>query len=225
LVFRQKVNYVERKFMIKIREVLALAFAFALLTMSIAAQKAKAPAPDYFPLRVGDSWKYRSTVSDAEVTVKVVSVEKQSDGTMRYLLEKVAGVKIHDWYSKTNEWVLMHRETYPEHEGMEVKYEPAKQYLKSPLVAGATWNWKGKSITQNDVQESNQVIGLEMVEVPAGKFRAMKIVSQVSEGASLTKTYWYVEGVGLVKYTTESGPIRYGFELVDYSFKKETPKK
>jgi len=211
--------------MIKIRQALALAFTFALLTTSIAAQKAKAPAPDYFPLRVGDSWKYRSTVSDAEATIKVVSLEKQSDGTMRYLLEKSAGAKIQDWYSKTNGWVLMHREAYPEHEGLEMKYEPARQYLKNPLVAGATWNWSGKSTTQNEVQESNRVIGLEAVEVPAGKFRAMKIVSKVSEGASvMTKTYWYADGVGLIKYTTESGAINYGFELIDYSFKKAMPK-
>jgi hypothetical protein len=211
--------------MIKIREVLALAFAFALLTTSVAAQKAKAPALDYFPLRVGDSWKYRSTVSAAEATIKVVSAEKQPDGTMRYLLEKSAGAKIQDWYSKTNGWVLMHRESYPEHEGLEVKYEPARQYLKNPLVAGATWNWSGKSTTQNEVQESNRVIGLEMVEVPAGKFRAMKIVSQVSEGPSvMTKTYWYAPGIGLVKYTTESGQVSYGFELIDYSFKNATPK-
>jgi hypothetical protein len=212
--------------MIKIRQLLALAFAFVLLTTSIAAQKAKATAaPDYFPLRVGDSWKYRSTVSDAEAIVKVVSAEKQADGTMRYLLEKVAGAKIDNWYSKTDGWVLMHREAYPEHEGLEMKYEPAKPYLKTPLVAGATWNWKGKSTTQNEMSESYQVIGLEMVEVPAGKFRAMKIVGKVSEAAALmTKTYWYVNGVGLVKYTTEAGPTKYGFELIDYSFKKATPK-
>ena len=120
----------------------------------------------------------------------------------------------------------MHREAYPEHEGLEIKYDPPRQYLKNPLVAGATWNWSGKSTTLNEVQESNQVIGLEMVEVPAGKFRAMKIVSKVSEGAAaMTKTYWYADGVGLVKYTTEAGSVNYGFQLIDYSFKKATPKK
>jgi hypothetical protein len=213
--------------MIKIRQVLAVVFASVLLTTSIAAQKAKAPtAPDYFPLRVGDSWKYRSTVSDAEATVKVVSVEKQADGTMRFLLEKVAGAKIDNWYSKTDGWVLMHREAYPEHEGLEMKYEPARQYLKIPLVAGATWSWKGKSTTQNELSESYQVVGTEVVEVPAGKFRAMKIVGKIAEAsATMTKTYWYADGVGLVKYTTEAGPTNYGFELIDYSFKKALPKK
>jgi hypothetical protein len=207
--------------MIKTHKVLKLAFAFALLATSVAAQKPKTAVHDYFPLRVGDSWKYRSTVSDAEATVKVMSAEKQADGTMRYLLEKVSGAKIDNWYSKTNGWVLMHREAYPEHEGLEVKYEPAKQYLRNPLVAGATWRWNGKSTTQNEVQESNQVIGPEIVEVPAGKFRAIKMVSKVAEGrAIMTKTYWYADGVGLVKYTTEAGDIKYGFELVDYNFKQ-----
>lgn len=212
--------------MIKFRQVLAAAFAFILLTTSIAAQRSKVSAPDYFPLRVGDSWKYRSTVSDAESTVKVVSAEKQANGTVRYLLEKLSETKINNWYSKTKGWVLMHREAYPEHEGLEIKYEPARRYLKNPLIAGATWNWSGKGINQDDMYESNRVVGLEMVQVPAGKFRAMKIVSQVSEGAAvLTKTYWYADGVGMVKYTTESGLIKYGFELVDYSFKRVRLKK
>lgn len=210
----------------KIRQVLMLVSACCLLTTSIAAQRSKAPVRDYFPMRIGDSWKYRSTVSDSEYTVKVLSAEKQADGTMRYLLEKLAGVKIHNWYSKTNGWVLMHREAYPEHEGLEIKYEPGRQYLKNPLVAGAKWNWSGKSTTLNDTQESNQVIGPEMVEVPAGKFRAMKLISKVAEGAAVkTITYWYADGVGLVKYVTKAGETEYGFDLVDYSFKKTSPKK
>lgn len=203
------------------REILILAFAFALLTTSVAAQRAKPPMRDYFPLRVGDSWKYRSTDGDAEYTVTVLSAEKQADGTMLYLLEKQVGIKIHDWYSKSNGWVFQHREAYPEQEGLEVKYQPARQYLKNPLLAGATWNSTGKSVVQMDFHESNRVVGPAMVKVPAGTFRAMKIVSKVLEGkGSQVKTYWYVDGVGLVKYTTESGQTISGFELVDYSFKR-----
>jgi hypothetical protein len=121
--------------------------------------------------------------------------------------------------------VLLHREAYPEHEGLEVKYEPAKQYLRNPLSPGAKWYWSGKSVAQNEMTESHEVIGLETVKVPAGTFRAMKIASKVSEAAAIkTITYWYAEGVGLVKYKTEAGPVSYVFELVDYSFKKARPK-
>ena len=109
------------------------------LTLSAAAQKSEAPAPDYFPLRVGDSWTYRSKDGGTEHSLKVLSEEKQADGTTRYLVEKLAGAKVLTVFSKAGGWVLMHSERYPEHEGMEAKYEPAKQYLQNPLVAGAKW--------------------------------------------------------------------------------------
>jgi hypothetical protein len=172
-------------------------------------------------LHTGDSWTYRSTTSDTEYTVKVVGEEKQPDGTIRYQVEKLAGAKVVTSYSKTGGWVLMHSERYPEHEGLEAKYEPARQYLKDPLVAGAQWGWKGPDYTGTELEEDNQVAGVEEVTVPAGKFRAMKVVSKVASTSSLLRTFWYAEGVGLVKSTTEGGQIKYGWELTDYSFKKK----
>ena len=63
------------------------------------------------------------------------------------------------------------------------------------------------------------------VDYVAGKFRAMKVVSEIS-GASavMIRTSWYADGVGLVKTTTEAGEIKYGSQLTDYSFKKEPRK-
>jgi hypothetical protein len=61
--------------------------------------------------------------------------------------------------------------------------------------------------------------------VPAGKFRAIKVVSEVSGGAiPMTRTNWYANGVGLVKSATQGGQIKYGSELTDYSFKKKLQK-
>ena len=213
--------------MTKICSTLVLMAALFILMTSVEAQRAKqVAARDYFPLRVGDSWKYRMTDNDTEYTVKVLSAEKQADGTTLYLLEKQAGVVIRDWYSKPTGWVLLRREAYVGQEGLDIKYAPPKQYLKNPLVAGEKWNWKGKSITQTDVEEHNEVIGIEVVKVPAGTFRAMKIVSRVSDGsAAIQKTYWYADGVGLVKSMTEGGQLKYGWELIDYSFKKTGAKR
>ena len=137
----------------------------------------------------------------------------------------LAGVKIEKLFSKANGWVLLHAERYPEHEGLEARYEPAKQYLQNPLVAGFKWDWQGMDYTQAEVTESSKVIGFEKVIVPAGTFRAMKVVSEVTGGAAvMTKTYWYADGVGLLKTTTEAGQTKYGSELVDYSFKKNAKK-
>ena len=140
-------------------------------------------------------------------------------------MELLAGVIVRKFFSKPSGWVLLHIERYPEHEGLEAKYEPAKQYLQNPLVPGFKWEWKGKDYTQTDVTESSQVIGFEKVSVPAGKFRAMKVISQVTGGAVvMNKTSWYADGVGLVKTTTEAGKINYASELIDYSFKKKPEK-
>jgi hypothetical protein len=211
--------------MIQTRIFPIIALALFLLTLSAIAQKSEAPAPDYFPLRVGDSWTYRSTGGDTQYSVKVASEEKQADGTIRYLVEKLAGAKVLTWFSKAGGSVVMHLERYPEHEGLEMKYEPAKPFLKNPLVAGSQWGWTGQDVTQTELEEDNQVTGPEDVTVPAGKFRAMKVVTRVAGTSSpMIKTTWYADGVGLVKSTSEGGQIKYGFELTDYSFKKKNPK-
>lgn len=206
--------------MTKTRTPPTITLTIFLLTMSVLAQKSEAPVPDYFPLRVGDSWTYRNGAT--EFSLKVTSQEKQADGTIRYEVEKLAGAKVVTVYSKAGGWVLMHSERYPEHEGLEMKYEPARRYLKDPLVAGAQWGWTGKDYTQTDLEEDSQVTGPEDVTVAAGKFRATKVVTKVAGTSTpMTKSNWYADGVGLVKSTTEAGQINYGSELKDYSFKKK----
>jgi hypothetical protein len=208
--------------MSKTRSLFPITLTIFFLTWSAVAQKSESPAADYFPLRVGDSWTYRSTVGSTEHSQKVLSETKQADGTIRYEVEKLAGAKVLMSFSKADGWVLLHSERYAEHEGLEAKYEPAKQYLKNPLVDSAQWGWTGKDYTQTDLEEDNQVTGPEDVTVAAGKFRAMKVVTKVAgTTAPLTRTTWYADGVGLIKSVSEAVGIKYGWELKDYSFKKK----
>jgi hypothetical protein len=201
-----------------------------LLLMSLAllaatAQKPQPPPPDYFPLRVGDWWKYRSTTADgkqSEFTVKVLSAEKQADGTNLYLVETLTSFQpINDWYSKPSGWVLMHRIAYPKNEALKADYQPVKQYLKNPLSAGASWSWKGKGMMGVDIEETSQVAGPEAIEVPAGKFQAMKVETKVIQGGTpVTKVYWFANWIGMVKSMTDTGSVKSTTELLDYSFKK-----
>jgi hypothetical protein len=207
----------------------AIVFGIAALLFLQGASAAKPkpksePVADYFPLRVGDSWTYRNT-EEGGYTLKVLSEEPQEGGTVRYVVELLSAVKIHNVYSKANGWVLFHAESYPEHEGLQATYDPPKQLLPNPLVPGQKWEWTGKDPTQVEHHESSRVVGLETITVPAGKFRAMKVVSEIT-GASvpLTRTSWYADGVGLVKTTNVGGQIKYGSELTDYSFKKDARK-
>jgi hypothetical protein len=187
-------------------------------------QKQKEPPPDYYPLRVGDWWKYESTTGEnkkSEFTMKVLADEKQADGTVLHQVEIMSTIPIHEWYSKPEGWVLWHREAYPKND-MKVTFEPVRQFLKNPPATGDTWAWKGKGMMAVDIDESHQVTGSELVEVPAGKFQAMKVETKTTQGGqSLTKTYWYANWVGLVKSMTESSAFKSTTVLLDYSFKKK----
>ena len=207
--------------MSNLRTLAAIVLASVALASAVPAAKPN-PTADFFPLRVGDSWTYRNSESGG-YTCKVLSEEPQEGGPPRYLVELRSEVVILNTFSKAGDWVLFHSESYPEHEGLKATYDPPKQYLPNPLVAGKKWEWSGKDPTQMDRHESSQVVGFEDVTVTAGTFRAMKVVSEVSGGSiPMTKTYWYAEGVGLVKTTTQGGEIKYGSELTDYSFKKKS---
>lgn len=210
----------------KIVRTTLVAFATFLVALTTFGARPEAPkkTADYFPLRVGDSWTYRNT-EEGGYTWKVLSEEPPEGGPVRYVVEVRSGVIIQNVFSKTDGWILFHAESYPEHEGLKATYEPPKQYLPNPLVAGQKWEWTGKDPTQVEHHESSRVVGFENITVPAGKFRAMKVVSEVSSGATpLTRTNWYADGVGLVKSTTQGGQIKYGSELTDYSFKKKPAK-
>ena len=175
---------------------------------------------DYFPIEVGNSWKYRSTTADgkqSEFSIKVLSEAKESGSTL-YLVETVSTFQpIHDWYSKPNGWVLMQKQEYVK-TGNKAEYQPTKQFLKNPLASGDSWHWKGKGMMGLEIDESNQVAGPETVTVPAGKFEAMKVMTNVVQGgARVTKTYWYAPGVGLVKSMTDTGSVKSTTELLEYT--------
>jgi len=210
---------------------IAFAFGVALLLLGQSAFAAKPkpkPKPqataDYFPLRVGDTWTYRNSEAGG-YTWKVLSEEPHEGGTIRYIVEFLSAVKINNVFSKENGWVLFHAESYPEHEGLQATYDPPRQYLPNPLTVGQKWEWSGKDPTQVERHETSRVVGVETVTVPAGKFRAMKVVTETRNGSALmTRTSWYADGVGLVKTTTVGGPIKYGSDLTDYSFKPAAKK-
>ena len=213
----------------RIRMIAALALMLLALVVvtgqkSGVGQKQKEPPPDYYPLRVGDWWKYQSTTGEgkqSEFTMKVLADEKQADGTVLHQVEIMSTMPIHEWYSKPQGWVIWHREAYTKQD-MKVSFEPPRQFLKNPPTTDATWAWKGKGMMGVDIDESNQVIASEAVEVPAGKFQAMKVETKVTQGGqSVMKRYWYANWIGLVKSEAETSAYKSTTVLLDYSFKKK----
>lgn len=178
---------------------------------------------DYFPLKVGYTWTYRNLEAGGYTLTVLGEEPPPHEGEpIRYKVELLSSVKIQHIYSKADGWVLFHSEDYIEHEGLKATYDPPRRLLPNPLVPGQKWEWTGKDPTQVEYHEAGRTVGFEEVTVPAGKFRAMKVVIEIASGAiPKTKTNWYADGVGLVKSVTEAGPMKYGSELTDYSFKNE----
>src|SRR5688500_4379581 len=82
-----------------------IVIALLLAVTTTPAQQPK-PTADFFPLRVNDSWTYRNTSDDSRFTLKVLSEERQEDGSIRYQVEMLAGVQVHRYFSKPEGWVL-----------------------------------------------------------------------------------------------------------------------
>ncbi|WP_036535209.1 hypothetical protein [Neosynechococcus sphagnicola] len=193
------------------------------IATGVLAQKPQLPPPDYFPLPIAAVWKYKTT-SDAgtntEFTQTVLKTESQPDGTLLYLTQISSNspqqTPIQTWYSKPPGWVMMHKMSYYLTEG---SFQPVRPFLKNPLVPGTTWDWKGTGIVGEDISETSKVIALEDVVVPAGKYQAMKVITNVNQtGSPVTKTYWYANHVGLVKSVTDSNGVQATSQLVSYTF-------
>uniref|UniRef100_B8HM60 DUF3108 domain-containing protein n=1 Tax=Cyanothece sp. (strain PCC 7425 / ATCC 29141) TaxID=395961 RepID=B8HM60_CYAP4 len=208
-----------RRFLVLLVTVVLLAIALPSL-----AQSRPTPPPDYYPLPINAWWKYQSTTSagqKSEFKFEVVKTEKQPDGTTWIQTAVTSGSQFFTWYSKPKGWVLEHKLVYPQ-TNREGVYQPVKKFIQNPMAKGASWSWQGTGIMDVAIEESSTVFGPEQVVVPAGKFSAMKVVTDVSQGgAKMKRTQWFANYVGMVKSETASDSFQSTSELLDYSFRKK----
>ena len=185
-----------------IRFLLSLATILLALPVALAAPRAKDRPTAYFPTRVGDRWVYDDGKENESVR-EVAAVEVKREETIvtvsepgrKAVVERVAvsaaGVR-----------------------RLEFNGFPLDQYwlLKLPAKEGDKWEF------DHPAQRDGQGRGLrgekgtvtvgptEEVEVPAGKFRAVRLEIEVTAingkaGPELRFTNWYALEVGLVKMT------------------------
>jgi hypothetical protein len=169
----------------------AWALAGAALVAGVDAPTPAAPLPKHlipkdeavcFPTRVGD--RLVSTLNGGELVVVVTKVVKVADGVeVTQEFENADGTRTHDMTVVASA------------AGLKVVRYSGKTldepfwYLKLPHAANNEWpagpNPGLKNVTG----------GWEEVEVPAGKFRAVRV--DRSDGSC----FWYAPGLGCVKWT------------------------
>ena len=79
------------------------------------------------------------------------------------------------------------------------RLEPPACFLKLPAVPGETWEAQVRDLTFKYT-----TVGPERVEVPAGKFDAIRVdMTHEVAGRQVKVSYWYALGVGPVKVVVD----------------------
>ena len=164
----------------------------------------------FFPMAKGDRWVYdtlNKKGKDRCVMTVVIEgpwkeknasgmrmTQKDHRGTMReYLVHNEKGIFIH----KLGVSQALTPEVY-------TRFTPAVPRVIFPLTAGTTVHWEGNlkiAWVNIPIIFDGEVVGWEDVDVPAGRFHAIKLHYHEKRGKEVLDEHsWYAEGVGQVKY-------------------------
>lgn len=201
-----------------------LIFFLSGMSKIVAAETAGA---DYYPLKQGDKWTYDVWRVDGkgkkftqEVTVPgtdkydnqnyIILKQKDHRGTVRsFCLKDATGV----YWKK----IGASKSFTPEASSI---FNPPIPILIFPLKAGYKWDWEGTlkiAFINKKIKMHCEVVAGEEIEVPAGKFKCLKIhIHQVRNEEVSDEYGWYAPGVGQVKYIGKE----LGKELLSYSVAK-----
>lgn len=202
-----------------------LALVSAVLVMSGCAARTSLPAPSDAgpgrqvsagPLRapewrVGDRWLYEWT-SGKESGTKTLEVidMRELDGVQYYIVR--LGDSEH-FYTPALHWAAAVREGR-----VEARMVPPQPWFAWPLVPGARWTYQGRFEQREGVVPHDDrftVIGPEPVEVPAGRYEAVKLVRETSRRDG--DEYWYAPDVRWhVRWLGRRGDVQFEERLREY---------
>lgn len=159
-------------------------------------------AQDYYPLEEGYSWTYKATVreKERETVKKVTGKEKVGEHDCFVVEDDGMGGDFQKLYlSRTKEGLTVRN--------MRRKIEQTYPWLKFPFDKGARWTTLLSSPETRDKAAIEFVVGdEEEVEVPAGKFKARRVLMTGSEEGKdkrVEVSMWYAPDVGEVQRTVK----------------------
>jgi hypothetical protein len=155
----------------------------------------KTTAEDFYPAKVGTKWVYEDQTG--ELTSAVSAVERKAGETVVTVLrDHGAGPP-----SPLEILVLSENGMFRVEAGG-MKFDQPVCLVRFPIREGDKWDVKVSGPKQLKHEKgSATTVGFEEVEVPAGKFKALRVekIVTTSTGVPLRSTFWYAPGVGLVK--------------------------
>lgn len=184
---------------------LALAALLAVLAFpSSSVSAAPAEGDSYYPLAKGSKWVYSTDFAeDTELVHEVIGTEKIGDVECFIVEHKTVGPVLgtrmmrKEWLAADGDGVLIHKVSRGKSE-----LDVVKPFFKIKHVLRKDDEWKGQAkAEENPPQYEYRVEGEEDVEVPAGKFKAVKVHVKIESGTrhSAEGSEWYARNVGIVK--------------------------
>ena len=176
-----------------------------IMVVSLAFCTDAAPVPKHllkppvylFPTTIGTKWDY---FDDArEWTETVTEVADKYEQKVVHLERRIKGLKTVTsmTVAVTENWV------YRLSVG-DQKDQPPYCWLKLPASSGAFWMYTWP----NGREERNTILDEEEIEVPAGRFKSVRVQSSYNDPSGFglngfktppTSIYWFAPGIGLVK--------------------------
>ena len=139
--------------------------------------------------QVGDRWIYEWTSGQESGTKTIEVIEVRDVNGVRYYVVRLGDSE--HYYTDALHWAAAVREGK-----VEARMVPPQPWFVWPLVPGARWNHQGRFEQRDGVvtyDDRFTVIGPEPVEVPAGRYEAVKLVRETNRRDG--DEYWYAPDV------------------------------
>lgn len=159
----------------------------------------------------GDRWVYRWTSGAERSTRTVEMLEVKELNGVRYFV--VRNADAHHYWTSDLHWAGTVRATK-----VEARMVPPAPWFVWPLEIGRRWTHHGTYEDSTGKREATEVFvveAVEPIEVPAGRFTAVKIVREGTEEQA--DQYWYVPEVrSYVRWSGRRGNFEFDEQLIEY---------
>lgn len=174
------------------------------------------PYDVYSPMDKGFEWVYDTLHKktkdhfDMKVVIEGPWQEKGQSGMI--MTQKDKRGRMREFLFKNDNGIFLYKlglkkSISPE---IDAKFTPDDKYPATlpkviyPLEAGTMVEWQGQlkaAWVDKKIKFVGKVVGFEEIEVPAGKFKCIKLFyDKWQDKEHIEETAWYAEGVGQVKY-------------------------
>lgn len=188
-------------------------FCFALSCQPLAtAQEKTQDSKSYYPLKAGNKWTYQiesdAAAKGSKLINQIAKMEK-IDGVPLFRLETTVKGKVGatEHLSINDKGIFRNR-----YNGIEVT--PPICMIKFPIKKGSTWKVESK-VGEEKLNVACK-LDEEEIEVPAGKFKTVKVIMDaevVGAGILVSTTYWFAQGVGMVKQHVNINSMQFSILL------------